>query len=90
MRTDRAVLRAERFRGMKLCIDCRWYKPGPIGNPRWADCGHPSSGRSDTSPVDGTTSTSWAMCAHMRNFKDLCGRDAVLFEPKEDRPAGFV
>ena len=68
---------------MKLCIECRYEKNRM--------CEHPEIIYWTTSPVDGTMTragtainpSNYQTCAGIRASTELCGQDAIRFEPRE-------
>ena len=67
---------------MKYCKDCKYYI-GHDDGPLWAKCSHDESKAESIvqSVVDGSPpKISYRDCTHMRIYRDLCGKEAKLFE----------
>jgi hypothetical protein len=67
---------------MKLCKDCRFFKPGPEGfTYMHATC---TGNKTRVNPVSGENEITF--CDNQRNNLcpgKPCGEDAIYFEPKE-------
>ena len=75
---------------MKLCKDCRWVRP-PVGDD--ARCGHPRARQREQNPVTGHTREYQEQCWMFRTIRApgyTCGPNGDFFEPKDDKPAGFI
>jgi hypothetical protein len=67
---------------MLFCKDCTWLSPSPIAD-REPLCTHFRS--TETDPVTGKAAFRFATV--MRRYREECGMDAKLFEPRQDDAA---
>jgi hypothetical protein len=78
---------------MKLCKDCRWFRPQGQGEKPL--CGHPTSiNPARISRVTGDTIPAYQYdCASLRafqSFNGFCGEEAKHWEPADIAPVGFT
>ena len=70
---------------MRLCKDCRWFKPTRIYNRLWSEdiCTHEKSVfHTQINYVSGKTRVSNYTPGQMRKTMQLCGHPGIYFEPK--------
>jgi hypothetical protein len=77
---------------LKLCRDCRWFRPREDQQPL---CGHPTSvSPASTSLVTGEPIAAYQYtCTDMRYFLawgSFCGREGLHWEAANATPVGFT
>lgn len=65
---------------MKFCKDCKWYKRNSVDPGEFLKCWQPSI--ITFNKVSGKARGAW--CDIERKSHGMCGKEAKLFEPKEN------
>jgi hypothetical protein len=77
---------------MKLCKDCRWFRPQDQGQPL---CGHPTSRHPPKvnlvtgEPIPGRVWTCTDLRAFL-SFDEFCGEEGRHWEQADTAPVGFT